>query len=139
MQEAQNTRIVQDAYAAFGRGDIQALLGYMTDDITWQPVIGTAAHVPFAGRRQGKAAVAEFFRIVSETEDFQRFELREFIAQGDTVVAIGHYTAKTRSTGKIFDAEFVMVFTVTNGRVCAFREFTDSAQINAAFAVGATV
>lgn len=134
MSEAQNTKVVQDAYAAFGRGDIPALLGYMTDDVQWQPVIGTGKHVPFAGERRGKAAVAEFFKIVGETEDFQQFEPREFVAQGDKVVALGHYRAMTKSTGRTFDSPFVMVFTLRDGKVAAFREFTDSAAVNAAFA-----
>jgi len=134
MHEAQNTKVVQDAYAAFSRGDITTLLGQMTDDVHWRPVIGTAKHVPFSGERQGKASVAEFFKRVSESEDFQQFEPREFIAQGDTVVAIGHYRAVTKATGKTFDADFVMVFTLRDGKVATFREFTDSAGINAAFA-----
>ena len=57
MSEAQNVSVVQNAYAAFGRGDIATLLGYMTEDIQWRPVIGTAKHVPFSGERKGKAAV----------------------------------------------------------------------------------
>src|SRR5678815_2962055 len=111
MSEAQNTKVVQDAYAAFGRGDIPALLSHMTDDIRWQPVIGTARHVPFSGERIGKAGVAEFFKVVAETEDFEQFEPREFVAQGDKVVALGHYRAVTKTTGKAFGADFVMVFT----------------------------
>ena len=132
--EAANTKVVQDAYAAFGRGDITTLLGYMTDDVKWRPVIGTAKHVPFSGERSGKAHVAEFFKIVAETEDFEQFEPREFVAQGDTVVAIGRYRAVTKATGKRFESDFVMVFTLTNGKIDTFREFTDSAAINAAFA-----
>jgi uncharacterized protein len=134
MSEAENTTVVQAAYAAFGRGDIPALLGYMTDDVQWRPVIGTASHVPFSGERKGKAEVAEFFKRVGESEDFQQFEPREFVAQGETVVAIGHYRAVTRATGRLFDADFVMVFTLRAGRIATFREFTDSAGINAAFA-----
>ena len=134
MSETQNTTVVRDAYAAFGRGDIPALLACMTDDVQWRPVIGTAKHVPFSGERTGKAGVAEFFRIVGETEDFQQFEPREFVAEGDTVVAVGHYRATTRGTGKTFESDFVMVFTFRGGKVATFREYTDSAAINAAFA-----
>jgi ketosteroid isomerase-like protein len=134
MSETQNTKVVQDAYAAFGRGDIATLLGYMTDDIEWHPVIGTASHVPFSGARNGKAAVGEFFRQVADSEEFQQFEPREFVAQGDKVVAIGHYRAVTRATARTFEADFVMVFTLRGGKVAAFHEFTDSAGINAAFA-----
>src|SRR5215211_4342376 len=45
------------------------------------------------GLRQGKAAVAKFFEQVNETTSFQQFEPREYVAQGDTVVALGHYRA----------------------------------------------
>ena len=93
MNEAQNTKVVQDAYAAFGRGDIATLLSYMTEDVQWEPVIGTAAHVPFSGARTGKAQVAEFFKQVAAAEDFQQFEPREFVAQDEQVVAIGHRAA----------------------------------------------
>jgi len=134
MEEAQNTSVVKDAYAAFGRGDITTLLGYMADDVQWQPVIGTAKQVPFSGERKGKVSVAEFFRQVAESEDFEQFEPREFVAQGDKVVAIGHYRALTKSTGKRFESDFVMVFTLRDGKVARFQEFSDSASINAAFA-----
>jgi ketosteroid isomerase-like protein len=134
MGEAQNVTVVQNAYAAFGRGDIATLLSYMSDDIQWRPVIGTAKHVPFSGERKGKAAVGEFFKQVAESEDFQQFEPREFVAQGDTVVALGHYRGAVKRTGRTFDSDFVMVFTLRDGKVVAFREFTDSAAINAAFA-----
>lgn len=132
-QEAANTKVVQDAYAAFARGDIPALLGNMSDDIHWRAVIGAATHVPFSGERRGKAQVAEFFKQVAESEDFEQFEPREFVAEGDTVVAVGHYRAKAKTSGKTFDSDFVMVFTLKGGKVVTFREFTDSAGINAAF------
>ena len=133
MSEAQNTKVVQDSYAAFLRRDIPALLELMSDDIQWEPVIGAGRHVPFAGQRAGKSQVAEFFRLVSETEDFEQFEPREFVAQGDKVVTLGHYRAVTKSTGKRFESDFVMVFTLRDGKVIKFQEFTDSAGINATF------
>src|SRR5688572_20418049 len=53
------------------------------------------------------------------------------------VVALGHYTATT-PIGKKFDSDFAMVFTLRNGKVTEFQEFTDSAAVNAAYAVGVT-
>ena len=132
--ESANVKVVQEAYAAFGRGDMAALLACMTEDIQWRGAIGTASHVPFSGERTGKAAVAEFFRIVAEAEDFEEFAPEQFIAQGDTVVALGHYRSVVRATKRGFESEFAMVFTLRNGKIAAFKEFTDSATINAAFA-----
>jgi len=132
MQESQNTKVVQDAYAAFGRGDIPALLTHIADDVVWAGVYGAASHVPTAGERRGKAAVAEFFKQVGEHVQFSQFEPREFVATGDKVVALGHYAATT-SMKKTFESDFAMVFTVRNGKVVHFQEFCDSSAINAAY------
>ena len=131
-QEAQNTKVVQDAYAAFGRGDTQALLGLFADDIVFTGVYGTASHVPTSGERRGKPAVGEFFKQVAANVAFSMFEPKEFVATGDKVVALGHYTATT-PIGKGFDSDFAMVFTVRNGKVVQFQEFCNSAAINAAY------
>ena len=134
MQEAQNTKVVQEAYAAFGRGDVQGILDRLTDDVIWKGVYGAAAHVPTSGERRGKSAVATFFKQVGETMKFSRFEPKEFIATGDRVVALGSYNGTT-SIGKSFESDFAMVFTLKNGKVSHFQEFCDSAAINAAYAV----
>ena len=54
-------------------------------------------------------------------------------AARDKVVALGFYSGSSISTGRAFASEWVMVFTVKNGKVTEFKEFTDSAQLNAAF------
>jgi len=138
MQEADNTRLVQEAYAAFGRGDIQGILDRIDDNAVWIGVYGANAHVPTSGERRGKAAIAEFFKQVAEHVNFSRFEPQEFVATGDKVVALGHYTATTPVGGSV-DSDFAMVFTLRNGKVVRFQEFADSAMINAAYAVRATV
>lgn len=138
MREAQNTKVVQDAYAAFGHGDIQTLLTYFADDIVWTAVYGTGSHVPTSGERRGKTAVAEFLKQVADNVHFSRFEPKEFVATGDKVVALGHYMATT-PIKKGFDSDFAMVFTLRNGKVTHFQEFCNSAAINAAYSVGATV
>jgi uncharacterized protein len=131
--EAENTKLVKDAYAAFQRGDIQAVLATLSDDVEWQAVIGTEGVVPTSGLRRGRAGVGEFFQQLSTSTTFEAFEPREFIAQGDQVAVIGRYKGKALPTGKLYDSEWVMVFTVRNGKVVRFREFADSRQLVAAF------
>ena len=134
MAEAENVKVVQDAYAAFGRGDVQGILDRLDDSIVWHGVYGTGSHVPTSGERRGKTAVAEFFTQVGAHVNFSRFEPREFVATGDKVVTLGHYTAKT-SAGKNFESDFAMVFTMRGGKVVRFQEFTDSAAIDRAYVV----
>jgi uncharacterized protein len=132
MGEADNIEVVQEAYAAFGRGDVQAILDRLDDSVAWTAGYGAGSNVPMSGERRGKAAVAEFFELVATHVNFARFEPKEFVATGDQVVALGHYTAKT-SANKEFDSDFAMVFTMQNGKVTKFQEFLNTAALNAAF------
>ncbi len=134
MSEARNTQMVKDAYAAFLRGDAQTILDMLDDHVEWQGVIGGEGVLPNAGRRKGKAQVAEFFGQVAEAYDFERFDPKEFVAQGDTVVAVGDYRAVTKPANRIVNSEWAMVFTFRDGKIASFREFTDSAQLVKAYA-----
>jgi ketosteroid isomerase-like protein len=134
MQEAQNTKLVQEAYASFLKGDVAGVLARLDEQVDWQPVIGAGKHVPTSGARRGVAQVGEFFKQVAASMTFSTFNPQQYVAQGDKVVALGHYTATT-SGGGSFDSDFVMIFTVRNGKITAFQEFLDSAALNAAFPV----
>lgn len=134
MSEQANTATVQQAYAAFGRGDIPALLATLDDNIDWHPVIGAGPEVPTSGTRRGHKQVAEFFQALGKSVAMSLFEPREFIAQGDSVAVVGRYAAKAIPTGRTYEAPWVMIFTFRNGKIVTFREFSDSAAINAAFA-----
>ena len=126
------TQVVKQAYAAFGRGDIQGILETLDDEILWKPVHGAASYVPTAGERRGKASVKQFFELVAQSMAFDQFEPREFVAQGDKVIALGHYRARAKNGGQ-FESDFVMVFAFRGDKIVGFQEFTDSAALNAAF------
>jgi len=140
MSEAQNTQVIKDAYAAFARGDIKAILDSLGENVVWQGVIGTEGVLPQSGVRRGRTAVAEFFKQVADTTDFTAFEPQTFVAQGNIVVALGRYSAKMKPSGGQFSSSWVMVFTLENGKVVDFKEYSDSAQaIRAYKGVAATV
>jgi hypothetical protein len=59
----------------------------------------------------------------------------EFIAQGDKVIMVGSYGATVNATGKRFDLPLVHVWTIRNGKVERFLNFTDSAKVAEAYSV----
>lgn len=77
MADEQNVKVVQAAYAAFGRGDIAGVIDALDDSIIWRPTEGAAANVPTAGERRGKAGVLEFFRQLDESQKFEAFKPKE--------------------------------------------------------------
>ena len=127
MSEQENIKVVQDAYAAFGRSDVPGMLNLMTEEIDWH-MFGPP-ELPTGGPRKGKPEVSRFFKEVGETWNFEKFEPRQFIAQGDMVVALGFYSGTAKSNGRKFGSEFAHVFTVRNGKAVKFREYTDTANL----------
>ena len=125
-----NLDVIRRGYEAFGRGDINTLLDSFDEQISW--VTPGPRELKTSGRRTGRQEVGEFFASVNELFDIQRFEPKEFIAQGDRVVVVGSETARARSTGNVVDVDWVHVFTMRNGKVVAFQEFFDTAAVVAA-------
>jgi uncharacterized protein len=90
-------------------------------------------NVPFAGKRRGRGAVGEFFSTLASLQDARSFEPREFIAQGDKVVVLGHYVWQVKANERTYESDFAHVFTVRGGQIVAFHEYTDSAAAAKAF------
>jgi uncharacterized protein len=125
MSAEDNVRVVEQAYNNFKTGDIAALLDLMADDVTWQ--LPSVADSPFTGKRQGRASVGEFFALVAAEQDVRVFEPHEFVAQGDKVVALGHYEWLVKRDGRVFASDFAHVFTVRAGKITGFHEYFDTA------------
>lgn len=125
MSAQDNTRLIQESYAAFGRGDIPVVLDYLTDDIEWYGA--GPKELPLAGTWRGRNEVREFFKDLNETQEILAFEPQEFIAEGDTVVVLLRYRTRVKATGRIVETDLVHVFTVRNGKVARLRQFYDTA------------
>jgi ketosteroid isomerase-like protein len=131
MSEQDNVAIVHQAYDNFKSGNIPALLELCADEITWQ--LPEMANVPFGGERRTRAGVGEFFALIDAHEEALRFEPNETVAQGDKVVSLGFYQWRVKSTGREFEGDFAHVFTIRNGKIVAFHEYTDTAACANAF------
>ncbi len=123
--------VVQDTYEAVGRGDVPALLDLLTDDVEW--TFQGPSVIPFAGTRRGREGVAEFFSLVGGNLEFERFEPREFVAQGDTVVVLGFERSRIKPTGRTFEQEWAHVYKLRDGKVAEFLALEDTAAHAVAF------
>jgi uncharacterized protein len=129
---AANIALVQSLYAAFGRGDIATIVGAAAPDIAWE-VVGRQSDYPLLGARKGPDGVREFFRLIGELQQVLSFAPRDFHAAGDLVFVFGSEGWKVLKSGKTVETEWLHVFTIKNGRVASFREFTDTAQFAEAY------
>ena len=127
-----NRERVQSLYDAFGRGDVQGVLGAFDPQIRWQE----AESFRYADRNPyvGPQAVAEgvFLRIASDVDNFSVTPERIADA-GDTVLSEGRYRGTVKSTGKAVDAPFAHVWRFRDGKVIGFQQYTDTKQWADAF------
>jgi len=126
------TVIVQDVYAAFGRGDVPTLLRMLSPDVAWE-VAGAKGDYPTFGAWNGREGVLEFFKALAEIEDITEFTPVSLHPAGETVLVQGRATLTLKSNGRALAYDWLHVFEVRDGKVAAFREFYDTASVVAAY------
>ena len=131
MSTEENKRVVRTVFEMFGRGDVPGLLEIITDDAEW--AAPGPETVPYFGERSGREGALEFFKNLGSTIEFESFEPGDLIAEGDRVVALGRERGRVRSTGKVFNNRWALVFTIREGKVAGFRCYENTAAIAEAF------
>lgn len=120
-----STNIVQQAYEAFGRGDVPGILNLVAAEVDWE-FVGSVS-LPYAGRRRNHQEVAGFFAAVAQADDIHSFEPEEFIEAGEHVTVLGWESSTARDTKKEFQSQWAHVFTVKNGKITRWRGFFNTA------------
>jgi ketosteroid isomerase-like protein len=117
-----NIQTVKDFFAAIGRGDREALLALVADDIEW---IIPGEDWPLAGTRHGHAGLADLLEAASRSIETST-EPREFVAQGDRVLVVGFARGRIKATNKTFEDHWIFAITVRDGRLTNIREYVDT-------------
>jgi uncharacterized protein len=115
---ADNTEVINEAYAAFAAGNISALLALMSDDVEWE----CPRPLPTAGSYHGPDGVGEFFAGIARDWPELNIGIDDMVASGDNVVGVGHGEGKLTS-GQAASYGFTHVFTLADGKVVRFREY----------------
>ena len=123
MNTEKNVQTVKDFFAAIGRGDREALLALVAEDIEW---IIPGEDWPLAGTHRGHAGLEDLLQKANETVETSYPEPPEFIAQGDRVLVVGFATGRIKATNRTFEDHWVFAITVRNGKLTNVREYVDT-------------
>ena len=126
-----NLEIVQSGYNNFLQGNIQGIIDLLNDDITWE--LPSSAEVPFSGVFSGKKGVLDFFQKIAASNEFHEFNVTDFIADGDKVVALGNLKATSKMTGKTSSNKWAHFWQLKDGKIIHHYEYADTAEIKKAF------
>jgi ketosteroid isomerase-like protein len=122
MSTETNIQTVKDFFAAIGRGDSEALLALVAQDIEW---IIPGEDWPLAGTHRGHAGLANLLETASRSMETST-EPREFVAQGDRVMVVGFARGKVKATNKTFKDDWIFAITVRDGKLTNIREYVDT-------------
>ncbi len=127
----ENEKLVRAFYQATVPGHRQALRGLQAPHVVYDLPEGMPIG---SGHFEGLNDVLERFLTNFYGAFDVRFVAEEFIAAGESVVAIGRIEGKTRKTAVPVDVPFVHVWTVREGYLQRLRAFTDTALLAHALA-----
>jgi ketosteroid isomerase-like protein len=118
-------KTVQSIYEAFGRGDVDAILDQLTDDIDW--AVEPAGSAPWNGLRRGKPEVAAFFRALAENVIVTEFMPLAFAANDTDVMAVIRYAVAVPATGKSGSMDLHHWWRFRDDKICFMRGTEDAA------------
>jgi uncharacterized protein len=117
---ADGTQVVEQAYEAFGRGDIPGLLELLSDDVDWNvPEV-----LPQGGSFKGREDVGRFFQGLGERWEGFGVDVEPPIADGGRVAIVGRGHGTVKGAGEA-SYGFTHVFDVEGEQIVRFREFAD--------------
>ena len=120
-----NLEVVQGAYEAFGRGDIEAVVTALDPQIEW--IEGDVEGLPYAGTHHGvEAVVNNVFAQLPTTYDNFALAPQEWVDGGETIVMIGELTSE--KDGREATQRVAQVWTLRDGRAVRFESFQDTLQ-----------
>ncbi|HEY9767443.1 MAG TPA: nuclear transport factor 2 family protein [Coleofasciculaceae cyanobacterium] len=118
-----NLEIIQELYRAFHEKDYDAFLRICTPDLEWIQNEG----FPRGTIHRGAEAVVEgVFKAFDDNWESWSFDIEQYLDAGKTVIVIGSYAGRNRSTGKSFCSSAAHVYDLCDGKVSRFRQFTDT-------------
>lgn len=125
MSQRTNLEIIRSTYEGPSSSNAQHLLEALSEQVEWTE----AAGYPYGGTYIGAEAVMEnvFSRLISEWNDYKASVHTYHEVKGkDIIIAEGVYSGAYKKTGKAFNADFVHVWELKNGKIVRFKQYVDS-------------
>ena len=120
---AENVDTLKKGYQDFGNGDIAAVFENWADDMKWE---GGNSDLPAGGDYEGKEAIGGALGELGEACDGLQVIPDEYIADGDTVVVLGHIEGTGKATGQSVESPFVHIYRFADGKVTRLQILTDT-------------
>lgn len=127
-----NIDAVERLYAAYGRGDLDAVLADVADDVDWAAEAASSS-APWYGAFSGKADVPRFFKEIASSVDVTSFTVESLTSNDTDVVANVLWSYQVHATGRTASMRMQHLWRFADGKIVYFRGSEDTEQTARAF------
>ncbi len=128
MSDQTSFAVVKHFYDSFVRGDIDAVLATLSNDLDWRESENFLLGDRNPYRTRAAVVDGVFNRIAKEFQDYQAGPT-ELIDGGDVIVAVGRSKGVMAATGKPFDAQYMHILRVADGKIVSFHQLIDTLEV----------
>ncbi|MGQ0740730.1 MAG: nuclear transport factor 2 family protein [Alphaproteobacteria bacterium] len=121
-----NKAIIAEILKAYGQGDLRPLLDAIDDSVRSE-VHAPQALFRFAGSRRGREGVLELVGSLFSEYSIQRYDVKELVAEGNTVWALAEPTYLRK--GQVLKFRSATRWVFRNRRIVEIQAFFDSAGV----------
>jgi ketosteroid isomerase-like protein len=125
-------KAVQRLYEAYGRGDVEAVLAEVADEVDWAAEAASSS-VPWYGSHRGKGEVLRFFKEIGSSVAVTEFTPLSFTSNETDVIVTIWWAYTVNATGKSAAMHMQHWWRFADGKIVFFRGSEDTEQSAAAF------
>ena len=136
MTAAQTRKVAQDWFDALDRGDMNAAVACMADDIEWEnlpKIPGVSDIIPWIGTAHGIPEVLQQFATRNGVVEVKRFKPLDLVVEGNVAVGTVHDVSTVLATGLDFEIWFASWMEIADGKIKKWKSYVDPSPIIAAF------
>ncbi len=132
MSQQDNIQAIEEIYDAVGRGDVEAILSRVADDVDWAAEVAETT-APWHGPRVGRPGVASFFEDINTAVEITKFAPHSYAAGDDVVHLLVDWSFRPMASDRETSMTMHHYWQLRDGRVTRFRGSEDSALTARAF------
>lgn len=121
-----NVDVIESAFAAFGKGDVESVIGFFDDSAE----IVAPETLPWGGTYEGPEGMRTFLaKVLEHFADFKSVPEKVLGADDNHVVVVARNSGRVKAGNRIENA-VVWVYQLRDGKITSAQVFVDTAAVN---------
>ena len=120
-----HVELVESAFDAWNRGDIEAFAGHVAENVAWLEVSGRPEGAPV--ERLGRERLRQSLESLFDAWESYRLDVERLEDLGDRVLAVVREVGRGRASGVEVEGLWGYLITVENGLIARIEAYRDAA------------